>query len=58
MPTFVKEASCIIWGRYFEKQEINVSVELLYWLVHLLVNVAPSLLFVLRMDFYCLILCK
>lgn len=44
--------------RYFEKQDIDASVEPLYWLVHLLADVAPFLLFVLRMDFYCLILCK
>lgn len=44
--------------RYFEKQDIDASVEPLYGLVHLLADVAPFLLFVLRMDFYCLILHK
>lgn len=44
--------------RYFEKQDSDASVEPLYWLIHVLVDVAPVLLFVLRMDFYCLIPCK
>lgn len=42
--------------RYAGKQGIDARAEPLYWLVHLLADVAPFLLFVLRMDFYCLIL--
>lgn len=54
----VKEVSLSNRGRYSEKQDTDASVEPLYWLVHVLAAVAPFLLLVLRIDFYCLILCK
>lgn len=58
MLAWLKRLHVLYRDRYFEKQDIDASVEPLYWLIHLLADVAPFLLFVLRMDFYCLILCK
>lgn len=60
----VSDHACVLkmlrvsYREAFGKQAIDASVEPLCWLIHLLADVAPFLLFVLRMDFYCLILCK